>query len=220
LFQSKTSTLSLLLASLLILLPACSHKSPQQTAECGEGTVQQGIALGTVLGAVAGRLINTNIFVGAIVGGLIGSISTQRLVSLQCQYYGKEKKLLKNITHNIEKQNNLAKKTNLLNNKMSLLYREIIEIKKEKNKKESKKNDLLDKIANKKEEILRVQKLNREVINSTTLYYNSLNNSKFSQQDKKSVQNSLDNILSSLHSIENASVYNLRQLENFKRKIQ
>ena len=218
-FHSKISTLSLLLVSLLIL-PACSQKSPQHPAECGEGTVQQGTAVGTVVGAVAGKLANTNIFVSAIVGGLIGTISTQRLASLQCQYYGKEKKLLENITYNIEEQNNLAQKTNLLNNKMSLLYREIIDMKKENTRKESKKNDLLNKIANKKEEILKVQQLNREVIDSTELYYSSLNNSKFSRQDKKSVQNSLNNILASLHSIENASVYNLNQLEKFKRKVQ
>ena len=71
-FQFKLSTISLLTIYLLSL-SACSSKSPQ-TAECGEGTVQQGTAIGTVVGAVAGKLAHTNIFVGAIVGGLIGTI--------------------------------------------------------------------------------------------------------------------------------------------------
>jgi len=216
LFQFK---LSLLLISVLSL-SACSSKSPQ-TAECGEGTVQEGTAIGTVVGAVAGKLANTNMFVGAIVGGLIGNISTQRLASLQCQYHGEEKKLLEDITHNIEDQNTLAQKTNMLNNKMSLLYKEIKEIKKEeKTLQLSRKNDLYHKINNKKEEILNIQRLNREVIDSTKIYYSSLNNSNFSKMDKESVQNSLSNILSSLHSIEDASIYNLNQLEKFKKKIQ
>ena len=215
-FQFK---LSLLLVSLL-LFSSCSSKSPS-TAECGEGTVQEGTAIGAVVGAVAGKLANTNIFVGAIVGGLIGNISTQRLASLQCQYHGKEKKLLEKITYNIEEQNRLAKKINMLNSKMSRLYKEIEQIKKEeKSLQLSQKNNLYNRINNKKEEILNIQKLNKEVIDTTQLYYNSLNGSKFSKMDKESVQNSLRNILSSLYSIKNASIYNLNQLEKFKRKIQ
>ena len=217
-FQFKTSTLSLLLV-FITTLSACSNKSPQ-TAECGEGTVQQGMAVGSIVGAVAGKLAHSNMFVGAIVGGLIGYISTTKLASLQCQYLGKEKKLLENITQNIEKQNNLAQQTNILNNKMTLLYQEIKEIEKEKIYQDSQKNNLLSKINAKKEEILNIQQLNREVIDSTSIYYNSLNDSSFSKQDKESVQNSLSHILSSLHNIENASIYNLNQLEKFKRKIQ
>lgn len=215
-FHFKISTLVLLT---LILLSACTQKKPS-TSECGEGTVEQGTAIGVVVGAVAGQLANSNIFVGAIVGGLIGNISTQRLASLQCQYQGKEQELLSNITHNIENQNSLAQKTNLLNNKMSLLYQEIEAMQAKENFQISQKNDLLTQINKKKEEILNIQQLNREVIKSTKTYYNALTHSKFSTQDKVSVQNSLNNILSSLHSIENASIYNLSQLEKFKRKIQ
>ena len=217
-FQFKKYTLPLI-SLFLLTFSACSNKA-QPTAECGEGTVQQGTAIGTVVGAVAGNLAHTNMFVGAIVGGFIGTISSQRLASLQCQYHGKEKELLKNITHNIKEQNNLAQETNLVNKKMSLLYKEIKQVKEEKNLHLSQKNNLLYKINNKKEEILKIQQLNREVIDSTELYYSSLNSSNFSKQDKESVQNSLSNILSSLHSIENASIYNLKQLEKFKGKIQ
>ena len=216
-FNSKLPILSL---SMMVIFSfsACSQKNTQ-LGECGEKTVLQGTAVGTVLGAVAGKLSQTNIFLGAIVGGVVGTVGSRYLASLQCQYYGKERVLLEQITENIEEQNSLANSTNNLNKRMSTLYNEIETLKHQKYLQASQKENLLNKIKIKREEIRSLQRLNSEVMQSTKTYYASVKAAKFSKADKESVQHSLNSIFSSLTHIEKASQYNLKQLEKFERRV-
>lgn len=216
-FNIKIFKLFVLIVSLL-LLSACSQKF-QEKPKCSEGTILQGAAVGSVVGAIASKLADTNIFVGAIVGGVIGTIGANKLSSLQCQYHGQEEELLNAIAHNIDKQNILVNKANTLNQKMSLLYLETEQLKNQAYQQSEEKTSILNKIEKKRKEVLNIKKLNSKVMNNTQKYYHTLKNSNFSQNDKQNILNSLTNILSSLHKIENTSTYNLTQLENFKRKI-
>ena len=216
-FNIKIFKLSVFIIS-IFSLSSCSQKF-QEKSKCAEGTILQGAAVGTVVGAIASKLADTNIFVGAIVGGVIGTIGANKLSSLQCQYHGQEEELLNAIAHNIDKQNILVNKANTLNQKMSLLYLETEQLKNQAYQQSEEKTSILNKIEKKRKEVLNIKKLNSKVMNNTQKYYHTLKNSNFSQNDKQNILNSLTNILSSLHKIENTSTYNLTQLENFKRKI-
>lgn len=211
---------SILLFSTFFLLfqTGCSSKSPAPS-ECGSGTMVQSVGLGVTVGVIASNLVQSNMFVGALIGGLAGAAGGKQLLTLQCQYYGDEKLLLEQISHNIASQNSLVIKTKQLNKKMHSLYEEITQLKSNKYFQLNRRNELEQRINRKQNEVLNIQTLNHQVMGTSHAYYDAVSNSNFSQKDKESIHRSLKNIFHSLNSIEEASLYNLKQLNNFKRKL-
>jgi hypothetical protein len=140
-----------------------------------------------------------------------------KLASMQCYYYGEERVLLQDITMNMKKQLSLAKVTNEFNKEMTLLYNETNELKKEKHISLLEQEVLDKKIEKKKDIIYTLQKLNKNIIYDSTTHLKSLQDAKFSEVDKKSIETSLHKVVKNLHQIEKASTYNLEQLQLFQK---
>ena len=202
-----------------VLLASCSSKRATHSNECGEGTTLQGIGIGSIAGGVVAKISQVNPITGILVGGVVGAVAGKKLASMQCKYYGKEKKLLEKIESNILEQDDLAKQSRELNRKMSKLYKDITLLKNTYSQDLAQKEKLLRKIAIKKEEVQKIQKLNSSVMKKTKEYYKELNQANYSKKDRKSIEQSLQSILSSLDSIEKSSRYNLEQLNQFKQRI-
>ena len=209
---------TLFITSLFFLLSACSSKTAPPL-ECGELTTIQGVTIGSVTGGVVAKLSQVNAITGVLVGGVLGAVAGKKLASMQCQYYGKEQALLDNIQINIKEQGNLAKQSRELNSKISQLYNEMSLLKKRYHGDLVQKEELLEKIAIKKEEVEKIQKLNQNVMKKTKEYYQDLNRANYSKKDRKNIEQSLNSILSSLDSIEKSSRYNLEQLNQFRERI-
>lgn len=209
---------TLFITSLFFLLSACSSKTASPL-ECGELTTIQGVTIGSVTGGVVAKLSQVNAITGVLVGGVLGAVAGKKLASMQCQYYGKEQALLDNIQINIKEQGNLAKQSRELNSKISQLYNEMSLLKKRYHGDLVQKKELLEKIAIKKEEVEKIQKLNQNVMKKTKEYYQDLNRANYSKKDRKNIEQSLNSILSSLDSIEKSSRYNLEQLNQFRERI-
>jgi hypothetical protein len=215
----KKNYTSLFSLATLLILSACSQKSPTNSGECGEGTLLQGAAAGAISGAVVSKLTKGNALTGALIAATVGGIAGNALASMQCQYSGKEQILLTKIQENIQKQNSLAKSTNQLSREMSSLNQEINKIKKEEKVTEEQKVILYSEIEEKEEALYTLQKVNDSVLHDSNTYYKTLNNANISSKDKTTMKNSLDNVLENLNSIKKASSYNLEQLQLFKTRL-
>lgn len=140
-----------------------------------------------------------------------------KLASMQCYYYGDEKILLQAIRRNMKKELNLAKVTNDFNKEMTLLYNERNKLKNEKSIMISEKETLYKKIAESKDTIYTLQKLNINILYDSKNYLKSIQDAKFSEVDKKTIEKLLHKVVKNLHQIEKASIYNLEQLKLFQK---
>jgi len=140
-----------------------------------------------------------------------------KLASMQCYYYGDEKILLQAIRMNMKKELNLAKVTNDFNKEMTLLYNERNKLKNEKRIMISEKETLYKKIAESKDTIYTLQKLNINILYDSKNYLKSIQDAKFSEVDKKTIERLLHKVVKNLHQIEKASIYNLEQLKLFQK---
>jgi uncharacterized protein YlxW (UPF0749 family) len=134
------------------------------------------------------------------------------------QYSGQNQKLLNQINDNMKKQSSLAKSTNQLSREISALNQEINK-QKEKNITKKEKLLLYSKIEEKEESIYMLEKINDSVLYDSKSYDKVLNNSDISIENKKTIKNSINDILENLHSIKKALTYNLKQLQLFKTKL-
>jgi len=172
-----------------------------------------------MVGGITAKVLQQSTLVGAAVGGIIGTIGGYQLSKMQCTYKGKEALLLKKIESTIENQHTLTSETHQLNSKMSKLYEEIEALKTEHSKRLETKEVLLNEIYEKKEEVLKLQALNRNVKLEISQYYEDLKTVKYSETDTENIKHSLESLMLSLQSIEKSSIYNLEQLNKFKERI-
>jgi uncharacterized protein YoxC len=189
------------------------------TTTCGENTTIKGIALGTIVGGVTAKVLQQSTLIGAAIGGIIGTIGGYHLAKVQCEYKGKEAILLQKIQSTINNQNDLTLETSQLNSRISELYKEIQVLQTQQTKSLNKKEELLSQINFKKEEVLKLQALSHSVKLEITQYYKDLKTSKYSENDTKNIEHSLESLIVSLHSIEESSLYNLEQLDKFEKRV-
>ena len=179
----------------------------------------KGIALGAIVGGVTAKVLQQSTLLGAAIGGIIGTIGGYQLASMQCQYQGKEATLLNEIQSTIDNQNSLTQETQQLNGKMSQLYKEIEMLKTQQAERLSTKEQLLNDIDIKKEEVLKLQSLGHTVKLEITQYYKDLKTTKYSETDSKNIEHSLESLIVSLDSIQESSLYNLDQLDKFEQRV-
>jgi len=180
----------------------------------------QATGIGAVLGGITAKVTQHSGIVGAIIGGVVGAITGQKLSNMQCDYEGQEEILLSKINTAIENNTYLINQTNSLNQHMSTLYSQINTMQANQQTNLRKKSYLISEINKKKREILNIKTLNNNVLLKVRQYNSLLKNTKYSKQDKERVQNTLQKITISLQKIKRASIYNLKQLDEFKKKVQ
>ena len=154
----------------------------------------------------------------AISGSLTG-VKENRLTAMKYKYSGKEERLLSKIKNNLQKQNSLARSTNQLSREMSSLNQKIKNLHKESQVTKEEKSKLYTEIKEKEEAIYTLQKINHSVHFNSSTYYKTIRETDISTTDQEIIQESLSDVLKNLNSVEEASIYNLKQLKLFKKKL-
>ena len=169
---------------------------------------------GVIVGSIIGHISGTSVVTGSVVGAVAGFAGGDLLTQMQEEYQEKENILAEKILKSVENQQRLVLDGKELDRKISKLDKDIKSLKvNKKNQLLENKQELINRISLKKEELLNFKELNDSAIDDILVYNNLVSYTKYTAEKKKEMENALDSVLTNLFHLRKTCNENLEKLD-------